>query len=60
LERLDAKRCRISMGAQSLGSLALWTARLGVDFEVLDPPELVVAIRELRDRLDRALSCAKS
>jgi hypothetical protein len=48
------------MGAHSLGSLALWTARLGVDFEVLDPPELVAAMREIRDRLDRALLRAKS
>ena len=60
VERLGAKRCRVSMGAHSLTSLALWTASLGVDFEVVEPPELLVAIRELRERLDVALSHAEA
>jgi predicted DNA-binding transcriptional regulator YafY len=55
VERLDAKRCRISVGAQSLASLAAWTTSFGVDFEIIDPPELVDAFREIRERLDRAL-----
>jgi len=56
VERLDARRCRVSLGGHSLTSLAVWTASFGVDFEVLGPPELLVALRELRERLDAALS----
>jgi predicted DNA-binding transcriptional regulator YafY len=60
LERLDSGRCRLSLGAHSLFSLALWTASLGVDFEVIGPPELLDAIRELRERFDRVLGCSKA
>lgn len=55
VQRLDAKGCRISVGAQSLASLAAWTTGFGVDFEIVDPPELVDAFLEIRARLDRAL-----
>ncbi len=58
VERLDAKRCRISVGAQSLASLAAWTTSFGVDFEIIDPPELVEAFRAIRKRLDRALAAS--
>lgn len=56
VERLDAKRCRVSVGAQSLTSLAVWIASFGVDFDIIGPPELVDAMRTLRDRLDAALA----
>jgi predicted DNA-binding transcriptional regulator YafY len=56
VERLDAKRCRISVGAHSLASLAAWTMTFGVDFEIIDPPELVDAFLAIRQRLDRALT----
>jgi predicted DNA-binding transcriptional regulator YafY len=56
VERLDAHRCRVSVGALSLTSLALWAASFGVDFEVISPKELLGAIRDVRDRLDAALS----
>jgi predicted DNA-binding transcriptional regulator YafY len=56
VEGLDARRCKVSVGALSLTSLALWTASFGVDFEILEPPELFAAIREVRERLDAALS----
>ncbi len=55
VQRLDARRCRVSLGAHSLPSLAAWIASFGVDFEVVEPPELLVALREVRERLDRAL-----
>lgn len=60
VERLDAGRCRISVGALSLSRLAAWAASFGVDFEVLDPPELLVEVRKLRERLDLALSRSKA
>lgn len=55
VERLDAERCRLTLGGQSLAGLAAWTAAFGVDFEVQEPPELLVALRELRARIDLAL-----
>jgi hypothetical protein len=60
LERLDGGRCRLSLGAHSLSSLALWTASLDVDFEVIGPPELLDTIRDVRDRFNRALGCSKA
>jgi hypothetical protein len=32
----------------------VWLGRLGADFEVSEPPELVARIRALADRYDRA------
>jgi predicted DNA-binding transcriptional regulator YafY len=57
LERIADDRCVLRTGARSLESIALFVAMLGVDFEVIEPPELVVAVRALRDRLDRVRTC---
>jgi len=54
VERLDARRCRVSVGALSLASLAVWTASFGVDFEVIEPPELRERCQVLADRLTAA------
>jgi predicted DNA-binding transcriptional regulator YafY len=54
LETLDEGRCVLHTGAHSLDTLALWIALLGVDFEVLDPPELVDHLRTLGERMLRA------
>lgn len=53
LERLADDRCILQTGARSLESIALFVAMLGVDFEVIEPAELIVTVRALRDRLDR-------
>ena len=45
-----------STGRDSLGGLAVYVADIGVDFTVLEPPELVEAIRELAERFTRAAS----
>lgn len=55
VERLDARRTRISLGASSLSGLAAWVASFEVDFEVVEPPELQDVLRDLRTRIDRAL-----
>lgn len=55
LEPIDDKRCSLLTGAPSLDALVLWITMLGVDFEVVEPPELVNHIRLLRARLGRAL-----
>jgi predicted DNA-binding transcriptional regulator YafY len=53
LDRVADDRCVLRTGARSLESIALFVAMLGVEFEVIEPAELLVAVRGLRDRLDR-------
>ncbi len=53
LRRVDANRCRLESGADSLPGLAVYIAALGVDFEVEDPPELRRELDELAVRIRR-------
>jgi predicted DNA-binding transcriptional regulator YafY len=53
LTRIDAGRCLLETGAHSLAVLGLYVALLGVEFEVLGPPELVEEVRQLGERLGR-------
>ncbi|MEU6410265.1 WYL domain-containing protein [Microbispora sp. NPDC046933] len=46
--------CVLSAGSNSLDEPAMWVARLGVPFEVHEPPELVEHIRALGARLTDA------
>lgn len=50
----SARRCVLESGAHSLDALAIHVAALGVDFQVIEPPELVQRIRALAERLTRA------
>jgi predicted DNA-binding transcriptional regulator YafY len=54
LEPEGADTCLFRAGASSLDELAVYVALKGVDFEVLDPPELRSHLRELAERLGRA------
>lgn len=54
IEPVDDETCLVRTGSNSLDSLALYLSLLGVDFEVLEPPELVEHVRVLAGRLDRA------
>ncbi|RJL36067.1 helix-turn-helix transcriptional regulator [Bailinhaonella thermotolerans] len=54
LEPVDERTCLFLAGADSLESLAAYVAAKGVDFEVLEPPELVPVLREVAARLGRA------
>jgi predicted DNA-binding transcriptional regulator YafY len=56
LEAIDDHSCLLEAGADWLGGLAVHVAEIGVDFEVLDPPELADRIRELADRFRRAVA----
>ncbi|MCP2348227.1 helix-turn-helix transcriptional regulator [Nonomuraea roseoviolacea] len=58
LEAVDARTCLFTAGSDSLRELAAHVAVKGFDFEVLDPPELVPVLREVRDRLDRAATAS--
>jgi predicted DNA-binding transcriptional regulator YafY len=54
LEPVDARRCVLHTGSNSLDELALYVALKGFDFEVLHPPELIGVLRQLAERLGRA------
>ena len=54
VEAVDDATCILDTGADTVESLAVHLGLLGVDFTVLDPPELVAVIRELSARYGRA------
>jgi predicted DNA-binding transcriptional regulator YafY len=54
LEAIDEHTCMLHTGADWLGGLAIYVAAIGVDFEVLDPPEFAAEIRRLGERFTRA------
>lgn len=58
LERIDERSCRLAIGGNSLPSLALYIAMYGVEFEVLEPKELVDEVATLAGRLARATRVA--
>ncbi|MFI7089042.1 helix-turn-helix transcriptional regulator [Streptomyces anulatus] len=55
LEAVDADTCRLTAGAPDLTVLVIHVLMMGIDFEVIEPPELTETMREARDRLTRAL-----
>lgn len=55
LEAVDEHNCMLHAGADWLGGLAIYIAGIGVDFEVLDPPEFAAEIRRLAERFARAV-----
>jgi predicted DNA-binding transcriptional regulator YafY len=54
LEAIDERTCLLRTGGHWLGGLAVYVATIGVDFEILDPPELVEEVRVLAERFRRA------
>jgi predicted DNA-binding transcriptional regulator YafY len=54
LEPVSANRCILRTGARSLEALAVFVAMLGVEFEVIEPAELVGTLRTLGQRLTSA------
>jgi predicted DNA-binding transcriptional regulator YafY len=55
VEARDAATCVLHTGSDSLESLAVHLGMLGVDFEVVDPPELADHIALLAERYARAV-----
>ncbi|AKJ07746.1 putative DNA-binding transcriptional regulator YafY [Archangium gephyra] len=54
IEELDAERCLVNAGGDSLEALAFYFAWLGFEFEVHEPRELIEHLRRLSERLARA------
>jgi predicted DNA-binding transcriptional regulator YafY len=55
LEVVDDKTCLLTMGANSPGILSVYIAAFGMDFEVIEPEEMLGQIREIAGRLLRAV-----
>lgn len=55
LEAVDDDTCLLRTGAIGLDVMVVHVMLLGLDFEVVEPPELKDAIKVARDRLTRAL-----
>ncbi|WP_028933243.1 helix-turn-helix transcriptional regulator [Pseudonocardia spinosispora] len=51
---VDQSSCRLEMGADSLEWPAMALGSLGVEFQVLGPPEMITYLREWSVRFDRA------
>ena len=58
LEAVDQHTCVLHSGSNSLDELAIYIAVKGFDFTVVDPPELIPALRTLAERLARAASAS--
>jgi predicted DNA-binding transcriptional regulator YafY len=54
LEPLDGERCLLSTGAEWLDGLAVYIAVIGVEFEIVSPPELVDRVHTLGRRFTAA------
>ena len=54
VEAIDDETCLLRTGADWLGGLAVYIAMIGVDFEVIEPPELIDQVRVLAERFLRA------
>ncbi len=52
---LTAGSCAVTIGADRIEDLAIWLGRLGADFTVADPPELVAQLRVMAERYARAV-----
>ncbi|MFI9835622.1 helix-turn-helix transcriptional regulator [Nonomuraea sp. NPDC051941] len=56
VEPVDEATCLVRLGGDDPDSMARWIGLIGVDFEVLDPPELAEAVLRLSERYRRAVS----
>ncbi|MFB6841006.1 helix-turn-helix transcriptional regulator [Streptomyces sp. NPDC056361] len=55
LEAEGEGSCLLRTGAHNLDVMVVHVSMMGLDFEVVEPPELTDRVRALRDRLSRAL-----
>lgn len=54
IEPIDEHSCFFETGASTYESLAMHLSLAGVDFEIIEPPELVEEVRRLAERYRRA------
>jgi predicted DNA-binding transcriptional regulator YafY len=58
LEPVDDQRCLLRASSDWLDGLAVYVAHIGVDFDVVEPPELIARLRDLAARFARASAAA--
>ncbi|MGW4532075.1 helix-turn-helix transcriptional regulator [Nocardia sp. NPDC004340] len=58
IEELDERRCAFEPGSDHPEMLALYLGLLDADFDIVDSPELVTALRTLITRYQRAVTTA--
>lgn len=58
LEEIDEHRCLLRTGSDWLDGLAIYIANIGVEFQIIEPPELIDRVRDLAGRLQRAATVA--
>ncbi|MFI6733098.1 helix-turn-helix transcriptional regulator [Nonomuraea sp. NPDC050451] len=56
VEPVDEATSLVRLGSDDPDRMAVWIGFMGVDFEVLDPPELAEAVLRLSERYRRAVS----
>ena len=59
LTELSPERCLLETGGSRLDTVAVHIAMLGVEFEVLEPPELVDAAERVLATLQRSVARSK-
>lgn len=60
LEPIDERSCLLLTGAEWLDGVAIYIANIGVDFEIVEPPELTDRVRVLADRFARATRLSRA
>jgi predicted DNA-binding transcriptional regulator YafY len=60
LEPLDDDRCILTTGTNSLDVLSIVLGITGVEFEVLEPPELIEHLRQIQRRLARSVARSRT
>ena len=56
--RIDDQRCLLHTGSDWLDGLAVYIANIGVEFEIVEPPELIDRVADLAARFARATDAA--
>ncbi|HEX3812860.1 MAG TPA: YafY family protein [Mycobacteriales bacterium] len=55
IEPIDEHTCILGIGTDTLHMVAVYVGMLDADFEVIEPPELIDALRRLVERYERAI-----
>lgn len=59
-EELDEQSCELTIGAETLETIASYAVQAGVDFELLGPPEILEPMRAIAERMRRGMVAAAS
>jgi predicted DNA-binding transcriptional regulator YafY len=60
LEPLDARHCTLRLGGESLEGIVCMLVVCGMEFELLEPKEMVVGLRAIMERVQRGIETKKA